>query len=551
MHGNKFARGMPGGGPLIILKDGASNAQGTPQVLSNIKACQVAADAIRTTLGPRGMDKLIIMPNGEPIVSNDGATVLKNLEIVHPAARTLVDISGSQDSEVGDGTTTVTLIAAEILKNAIPFLEEGVHPQNVVKAYRKACNMAIEHINKIAVRIDKDQDEAKTRDVLEKCAITSLNSKLVSAHKEFFGKMVVDAVMSLDRLLPLSMIGMKKIAGGSLTDTQLVAGVAFKKTFSYAGFEMQEKYHTNPKIALLNVELELKSEKENAEVRVSNVDDYQSVVDAEWNILYEKLENCQKSGAKIVLSKLPIGDVATQWFADRGIFCAGRVAAGDMERTIKACGGSVQSTCNDLRAEVLGTCGTFEERQIGNERFNFFTECPNAKTCTIIIRGGAQQFMDETQRSLHDAIMIVRRAMRFDSIVAGGGAVEMEVSKALRDQARQIAGKEANLITAFAKAMEIIPRQLCVNGGLDSTEMLSELRSRHFTGDVWAGIDLDNECISDNMERCVWEPALVKLNAIRAAGDAAALIVSVDQTVKNKKSIANGGGRGRGRGRGM
>lgn len=548
MHGNKFARGMPGQGLMILLKDGAENAQGVTQVLSNIKACQVAADAIRTTLGPRGMDKLIIMPNGDPIISNDGATVLKNLQIVHPAAKTLVDISASQDSEVGDGTTTVTLIAAEIMKNAVPFLEDGVHPQLVVKAYRKAANIAIEHVNSIAVKIDRDQDESKTRNILEKCAETSMNSKLISADKKYFGKLVVDAVMSLDKLLPLSMIGMKKVPGGSLTDTTLVEGVAFKKTFSYAGFEMQEKRHKNAKIALLNVELELKSEKENAEIRVSNVDDYQSVVDAEWDILYEKLENCEKSGSKIILSKLPIGDVATQWFSDRGIFCAGRVGQGDMNRVQKACGGSVQSTCNGLREDALGLCGTFEEKQVGNERFNFFTDCPAAKTCTFIIRGGAKQFMDETQRSLHDAIMIVRRALRFDSIIAGGGAVEMDVMIRLKEYARTVPGKEANLIEAFAKALEIIPRQLCVNAGIDANDMLSELRQRHSKGETWAGVNLDMDCVSDNMERCVWEPALVKLNAIRAAGDAAALIVSVDQTVKNKKSIVDGG-RGRGRGR--
>lgn len=544
MHGNKFAQGMPGGGPLIILKDGAENAQGTTQVLSNIKACQVVADSIRTTLGPRGMDKLIIMPNGDPIVSNDGATVLKNLEIVHPAARTLVDISQSQDSEVGDGTTTVTLLTSEILKNAVPFLEEGVHPQLVVKAYRKAIEHAVAHVENIAVKIDKN-DEASMRDILTKCAITSLNSKLVSAHKEFFGEMVVDAVMSLDKLLPLSMIGMKKVAGGGLTDSMLVKGVAFKKTFSYAGFEMQEKIHENPKIALLNIELELKSEKENAEVRVNNVTDYQNVVDAEWSILYEKLENVVKSGAKVVLSKLPIGDVATQYFADRGVFCAGRVGDGDMKRTMKACGGSIQSSTNDLRDEVLGTCGLFEERQVGSERFNFFTGCTKAKTCTIIIRGGAQQFMDETQRSLHDAIMIVRRACRHDSIVAGGGAVEMEVSKHLNELSRKIHGKMATLIRAFGKSLEVIPTQLCHNGGLDATEFLTNLRHQHAEGNVWAGIDLDNECVSDNMARCVWEPALVKLNALRAAGDAAALIISVDQTIKNKKSTVNAPPRGR------
>lgn len=223
-----------------------------------------------------------------------------------------------------------------------------------------------------------------------------------------------------------------------------------------------------------------------------------------------------------------------------------------MKRTMKACGGSVQSTCNGLREEALGSCGMFEEKQIGNERFNFFTEVPQSKTCTIIIRGGATQFMEETQRSLHDAIMIVRRALRFDSIIAGGGAVEMDVMCKLKEHARSVAGKEANLIEAFAKALEIIPRQLCVNGGIDANDILSELRQRHSKGETWAGVDLDIDGVSDNMERCVWEPALVKLNAIRAAGDAAALIVSVDQTVKNKKSIVNdpSGGRGRGRGRG-
>lgn len=539
---------MPGGGPCFILKDGSENAQGTTQVLSNIKACSVVSDSVRTTLGPRGMDKLIIMPNGEPIISNDGATVLKNLEIVHPAAKTLVDISQSQDSEVGDGTTTVVLLAAEILKNAVPFLEEGVHPQLVVKAYRKAALQCVQHIENIAVKINKN-DDAEVKDILIKCASTALNSKLVSAHKDFFGKMVVDAVMSLDKLLPLSMIGMKKVPGGGLNDSELVHGVAFKKTFSYAGFEMQEKRHENPKIAMLNVELELKSEKENAEVRVNNVEDYQSIVDAEWKILYEKLDNCVKSGVKIVLSKLPIGDVATQYFADRGIFCAGRVQDGDLKRTMKACGGSIQSSTNDLRPEVLGSCGLFEEKQVGGERFNFFTGCPKAKTCTIIIRGGAQQFMDETQRSLHDAIMIVRRALRHDSIIAGGGAVEMECSKHLHDLSKATPGKQASLIGAFGKALEVIPTQLCHNGGLDAIDILTKLRASHAQGNTWSGVDLDNECVSDNMKRCVWEPALVKLNAIRAAGDAAALIISVDQTIKNKKSTVNGAPRGRGRGR--
>lgn len=243
-----------------------------------------------------------------------------------------------------------------------------------------------------------------------------------------------------------------------MEESELVAGVAFKKTFSYAGFEMQPKTYSPCKIALLNIELELKAERDNAEVRVDNVAEYQKIVDAEWNILYDKLEKIYKSGANVVLSKLPIGDVATQYFADRDMFCAGRVVDEDLKRTMKACGGAVVTTANDIKDNVLGQCGSFEEKQIGNERFNFFKDCSNAKTCTFILRGGAEQFLEETERSLHDAIMVVRRMVKSDAVVAGGGAIEMELSKTLRDYSRTIAGKEQLIINAIAKALEIVPR---------------------------------------------------------------------------------------------
>lgn len=365
--------------------------------------------------------------------------------------------------------------------------------------------------------------------------------------------MIVEAVSHLDELLPLNMIGMKKVQGGALEDSMLVEGVAFKKTFSYAGFEMQPKKYENPKIVLLNVELELKAEKDNAEVRVDNVEEYQAVVDAEWKILYDKLDAIHKSGAKVVLSKLPIGDVATQYFADRDMFCAGRVVDEDLKRTMKACGGAIQTTTSNLTDDVIGTCEIFEEIQIGGERYNVFKGCKQAKTCTIIMRGGAEQFIEETERSLHDAIMIVRRAMKNDSVVAGGGAIEMELSKYLREYSRTIAGKEQLLISAMAKAFEIIPRQLCDNAGFDATNILNKLRQKHAQGGQWFGVDVAKEDISDNFENCVWEPALVKINALTAASEACCLILSVDETVKNPKS---GGGddnrpvRGMGRGRG-
>lgn len=534
--------------PIILLKEGTDTSQGKPQILSNISACQTIADAVRTTLGPRGMDKLIVDDRGGVVISNDGATILKTLDVVHPAAKTLVDIAKSQDSEVGDGTTSVTLLAGEFLKQFKPFVDEGVHPQIIVRAVRKALAMAMKKIGDIAVRIKKD-DPKELRDLLEKCAATALSSKLVAAHKEFFSKMVCDAVMMLDELLPLNMIGIKKVQGGGLEDSLLVAGVAFKKTFSYAGFEMQRKKYENPKIALLNVELELKAEKENAEVRVDSVEEYQSIVDAEWKILYDKLESIHQSGAKVVLSKLPIGDVATQYFADRDMFCAGRVPDEDLRRTMKACGGSIQTSVQNMTTDVLGSCETFEESQVGGERFNFFKGCPQAKTCTIILRGGAEQFMEETHRSLHDAIMIVRRAMKNDSVVAGGGAIEMALSSHLREQSRSIQGKEQLLIAAYAKALEVIPRQLCDNAGFDATNILNKLRQKHATGSKWAGVNIMQEDISDNFEAFVWEPAVIKINALTAASEATCLILSVDETIKNPRS-GQGDQQGMGRGRG-
>ncbi|PSN56289.1 T-complex protein 1 subunit eta [Blattella germanica] len=413
---------------IILLKEGTENSQGKPQLISNINACQAVADAVRTTLGPRGMDKLIVDNHGKSTISNDGATIMKLLDIVHPAAKTLIEKKNTE-----------------------------------------------EH-----------------RQLLEKCAATALSSKLVSQQKGFFSKIVVDAVLFLDDHLPLNMIGIKKVPGGALEDSLLVAGVAFKKTFSYAGFEMQPKKYDKPKIALLNIELELKAERDNAEVRVESIAEYQKIVDAE------------------------------------DMFCAGRVPEEDLKRTMKACGGSVMSTAHDLNDSVLGNCEYFEEKQIGGERYNIFTGCPNAKTCTIVLRGGAEQFMEETERSLHDAIMIVRRTIKNDAVVAG---------------------KEQLLIGAIAKALEVIPRQLCDNAGFDATNILNKLRQKHAQGQCWYGVDINKEDISDNFELCVWEPAVVKINALTAACEAASLVLSVDETIKNPKS--GDGPQGPPMGRGM
>lgn len=540
-------------------------------MLSNITACGAVVDAIRTTLGPRGMDKLIVDGRGVATISNDGATILKLLEIVHPAARALVDVARAQDAEVGDGTTSVVLLAGELLKQAKPFIEENVAPPVIIRAFRLAADLAAAHIDRLAVPIPRD-DAGAYRQLLERCARTSMYSKIISGQGALMSRLVVDAVLSLDPRDPDErLIGIKRVPGGAIEDAQLVQGVAFRKTFSYAGFEQQPKRFTDsPRLLCLNIELELKAERDNAEVRLERVADYQAVVDAEWSLIHNRLEAIAATGARLVFSKLPIGDLATQFFADRDIFCAGRIPADDMNRIIRATGAPLHSTVSDFtRYDASGSkisndsdakisngsntsntfdpCGSavsFEERQVGSERWNFLiTQSQEAskpatstKTCTLILRGGSDQFIAEIERALHDAIMIVRRALFAQKFVAGGGAVEMELSRFLREQAKSHPGRDQLLLAAVARALEALPRQLCDNAGCDATDLLTQLRKAHTVNNqIWAGLDLENGTIIDTLAAGIWEPAIVKANMMAAACEAACTILSVDLSIKAAK----------------
>jgi len=520
---------------ILILKDGTENSQGKEQIAANINACLGIVDLVKTTLGPRGHDKLI--KNGEKAtISNDGATIIKLLDIGHPAAKSLCEVAISQDNEVGDGTTSVTVFSGELLREAKGFIEDGMSSQTVINGYYEALYFAKEKLKELQYNINEKSGEEK-QEMLIKCAATSLNSKLIAPYKDFFSKMVVNAVERLEDYGDKSLIGIKHVLGGSISDSVLIDGVAFKKTFSYAGFEQQPKKFTNPKILVLNVELELKSEKENAEVRIENPDDYQSIVDAEWKIIYTKLENIINSGAQVVLSKLPIGDLATQYFADRDIFCAGRVVDDDLKRVLKATGATINHTCNDIREESLGKCGYFEEKQIGAERYNIFEKCFEAKSSTIILRGGAEQFIEEAERSIHDAVMVVKRATKATSIVPGAGAIEMELSKHVRNYALGIKGKEQLVALSFAKALEVIPRQLAHNAGLDAVDLINKLRQKHHGNDgVNYGINVFQGGLIDSFNTHIWEPTMLKANVLSAATEAACMVLSVDQTVTNPKS---------------
>ena len=522
--------------PILLLKKGTENLQGQEEILSNIEACLALVEIIRTTLGPRGMDKMIISDGGSTTISNDGATIIKLLNIEHPAGKSLADVAKSQDNEIGDGTTSVMIFAGELLKEAKQFIQDGISPQIIINGFWKGLQLALKKLEECAVKIN-DKSEEEKRNLLLKCAETSLNSKLIANNKEFFSKMIVEAVEKLEGFKDKDLIGIKHITGGSITDSLLIDGVAFKKSFSYAGFEQQPKKFKDAKIIILNVELELKSEKENSELRISNPEDFQSFVDAEWKIINKKLENIVNSGANIVLSKLPIGDLATQYFADRNVFCAGRVAAEDIERVAKATGACLLQTCNDITEKSLGTCGLFEERQIGAERFNLFMECPKSKTATIIIRGGAEQFIEEAERSMNDAIMIVRRASKATSIVAGGGAIEMELSKYVRNEGMKISGKEQLIVLGFAKALEIIPKTLAQNSALDAIDIMNKLRQKHNKeDDCKFGVNCFDGGIIDTYINYVWEPTILKENILNSATEAACSIINVDQTIKNPKS---------------
>ena len=512
--------------PIILLREGVDQSQGLGQLISNINACHAIGEILASTLGPRGMDKLIHNGNKAAIVTNDGATVMRELDIVHPAAKLLVDVAKSQDEEIGDGTTSVIVFSCSLLDAAKQYLEDGVHPQFICRCYRTALNLALEKIKEIAVTIDGSE-----RGILEKCAATTLRSKLVSDSRDFFAKMVVDAVLNLDDEMRLKDLGVKLVKGGGLQDSFFVPGVAFKRTFSYAGFEQQPKHFNKPKILLLNVELELKAEGTGAEVRVESSKEFQEIVDAEWAIIKRKLNDCLNCGANIVLSKKPIGDVATQFFADHDIFSAGRVPDEDMQRLAKCTGATVLSTTSGIEEKNLGTCEVFEERQVGSKRFNVFTG-GNGRAATIVLRGGAKQFLEEAGRSIHDAIMIVRRAKKAQKIVGGGGAVEMALIKHLNERALKMDGKAQLIVEAFASALEAIPRALSNNAGFDSFDTLNKLRAAHEKPDgLWYGVDIETGGVIDSVKNFIWEPLIVKINALKAATEAACTILAVDETV--------------------
>jgi len=483
---------------------------GVAQMCANIEICDTIAATLASTLGPHGLDKLFY--GKKLLLTNDGATILENMSFKHPVAKMLASLSKSQDNEVGDGTTSVVLLTSYILNGLKPLLMEGFPASTIKKVLKEARISSIEKLRSLKIEF--------TEENLLKLAETSLNSKNVRNYKSHFAQLLVQGLSCEDDLQ------IQKIQGGSLKDSFLVDGVAFEKTFTYAGYEQQPKKIVNPKILCANIELEWKSERENAELKISSIEEYQKMVDSEWKIIKDKLDDIVQSGAKVVLSSLPIGDYATQYFAANGIFSAGRVK--DLDGIIKACGGKITSSTKFIS---LGSCDLFEERQLGNVRYNYF-ESKAAKSHTLILRGPGNEVLDEVERAVHDAICVIRTTLKHKQIVCGGGSTEMELSKHFRDVAFSVGNEEMFVYKAISKAFERIPSQLATNFGLDPILNLQNLRKSH-SENAYAGVSLTG--VEDMTAIGVFEPLEVKINMIKAAFNAAETVVKIDSTIISKK----------------
>lgn len=489
------------------VEDGRS---GIPHILSNIEVCKSVGSFLSSTLGPYGQDKLFYGP--KILVTNDGATILENMCYQHPVARLLLEVSKSQDSEVGDGTTSVVLLASEILSSLAPLIRER-YPikllRDVLVSTRTFC---IEHLDSLKIPFNEG--------TLTTLAETSLNSKCIRHEKSYFARMLVEGLKDNGELFII------KVPGGSLHDSTLVNGLAFEKTFTYAGYEQQPRRIENPRICCLNVELEWKSERENAEVRVDSVEEYQQMVNSEWKLIDEKLDDIIGLGSNVVLSSLPIGDYATQYFASKNVFSAGRVP--HIERITTAFGGR---TSGSTKHAVLGACDLFEERQLGGIRCNYF-EGARCKARTLILRGPGAEALEEVERAVHDAVCIIRTAMKHKEIVAGGGAVEMELSKLCRSKAFEAGEEQFFILQAVSKAFEAIPLQLSKNFGHDPLLMIQKLRKAHASS-IYAGVG--SRDVINMLEANVLEPLEVKKSMLKAAFNIVDAVISINSTIISKR----------------
>ena len=522
------------GQPVLILKEGTARRRGKEAQRNNIMAARIIAEVLRTTLGPRGMDKMLIDSLGDITITNDGAAILDEVEVEHPAAKMMVEVAKTQDDMVGDGTTTAVVLAGELLRRAEELLNQNVHPTVIVSGYRKAANMAIETLNKIGITVDLED-----RETLKKVAMTAMASKAVGAAKEHLAEIAIDAVKQIteqrgDKNVPdIDMIQIIKKEGKSLFDSELVRGMIIDKEVVHPGMP---KRIEKAKIALLNCPLEIEKTEFNAEIRIRDPTQMKAFLDQENRMLQEMVGKIKASGANVVLCQKGIDDMAQHFLAKEGILAARRVKQSDMEKLARATGGKVVMHLDDLKERDLGKAGLVEERKVGEDKMIFVENCKNPRSVAILIRAGLERMVDEAERAMNDALSVISDVIEYNKVVAGGGAVESEVAKRLRDYAPKIGGREQLAIEAFADSLEVVPKTLAENAGLEPIDILVGLRAAHEKTDGHLmGVNVFTGKIVNMYENGVIEPVSVKEQAVKSAAEAASMILRIDDVIAATK----------------
>ena len=520
-----------GGQPILILKEGSSRTRGRDAQGMNINAAKAVANAVRTTLGPKGMDKMLVDTIGDVVITNDGVTILKEMDIEHPAAKMMVEVAKTQDDEVGDGTTTAVVIAGELLKKAEDLLEQDVHPTIIAAGYRQAAEKAQEFLKDIAIDV-KATDKA----MLKKIAETAMTGKGAEASKDSLCELVVKAVTMVaddDGTVDIENIKVEKKTGGSIDDSEIVEGVLIDKERVHPSMP---KKVTNAKILLLNAAVEFKKTEVDAEINITSPDQLQAFLDEEERMVRNIVDKVVASGANVLFCQKGIDDIAQHYLAKAGIFATRRVKKSDMEKLARATGGSLVSSIDAISKDELGKAGLVEERKVGGEEMTFVVQCKNPKAVSIIVKGGTEHVVDELERAIHDALRVVGVVFEDHKVVAGGGAPETELSLRLREYAATVGGRAQLAIEAFAAALEIIPRTLAENAGLDPIDMLVEIRAAHEKGKKTFGLDVFAGKAADMLKAGVVEPLRVKTQAISSAAEAAVMILRIDDVIASSKS---------------
>ena len=531
------------GQPVLILKEGTTRNRGKEAQRNNIMAARVIGEVLKTTLGPRGMDKMLIDSLGDITITNDGAAILNEIDVEHPAAKMMVEISKTQDDMVGDGTTTTVVLAGELLKKAEELLDQNIHPTILVSGYRKAAQKAIETINKIAVPVDIND-----RKTLLKVALTSMSGKAVGAARDHLAEIAIDAVKQISEQRGDSMIAdidniqLVKKTGKSLLETTLVRGIIVDKEIVHSGMP---KKKDNAKVALLDSALEIEKTEMSAEIRIRDPSQMKAFLDQETSMLKTMADKIKASGADIVFCQKGIDDMVQHFLAKEGIMAARRVKESDMEKLARATGGRIVSDVDDLKAKDLGLAGDVEERKIGEDKMIFVERCKDPHSVAILIRAGLERMVDEAERAMTDALSVVSDVVENNKIVAGGGAVEIEVAKDLRKYATKIGGREQLAIEAFADAIEVIPKTLAENAGLEAIDVLVDLRAGHEKEDGQnKGLNVFTGKVQNSLENGIIEPASVKEQAIKSAAESASMILRIDDVITSKSSKGGPGGPG-------